>query len=121
MTQHWDVMDRELGNIDVKAGKRKYRGGPVDYSIHWWEFKNVAGRIGWGSPNGIDRLIAFRMEDNFTLVDPAKVCGLLLEKCTEHFRGVWGLNTRPKRKDLAAMIPSSFLTEHAEHVIKVNP
>jgi hypothetical protein len=120
MTQHWDVMDRELGNIDVKAGKRRYRGGPVDYSIHWWEFKNVAGRIGWGSPNGIDRLIAFRMEDNFTLVDPAKVCGLLLEKCTEHFRGVWGLNTRPKRKDLAAMIPSSFLTEHAEHVVKVN-
>ena len=41
MNEHWDVLDKEFGKVDIKAGKRKYRGGPVDYSIHWWEFKNV--------------------------------------------------------------------------------
>lgn len=120
MTQHWDVLDKELGCIDVKSGKRKFRGGPIDYSIHWWEFRNVAGRKGWGSPNGVDRLIAFRMEDNFTLVDPAKVTPLLEDKCKDHFRGLWGLNTRPNRKDLAVMIPSSYLLEHAECVVYLN-
>jgi hypothetical protein len=117
MTQHWDILDKEFGRVDIKAGKRKYRGGPIDYSIHWWEFKNVAGRIGWGSPNGIERFIAFRLEDRFILVSPDKVNHLLLEKCTEHYRGLWGLNTRPKRKDLAAMIPVDFLIEYAEHEV----
>lgn len=120
MTQHWDVLDKEFGHVDIKAPKRKYRGGPIDYTIHWWEFKNVAGRIGWGSPNGMQRFIAFRLEDSFVLVDPDKVNSLLLEKCKEHYRGLWGLNTRPNRKDLAAMIPVDFLVKHADHVVKLN-
>lgn len=119
MTEHWDVLDDTFGKVDVKAPKRKYRGGPIDYSIHWWEFKNVLGRRGWGEPNGTDRLIAFRLEDCFALVDPSTVNDLLLEKCTEHYRGLWGLNTRKGRQDLAAMIPSSFLKENATHVLPV--
>jgi hypothetical protein len=120
MTQHWDVLDKVFGHVDVKAPKRKYRGGPIDYSIHWWEFKNVTGRIGWGSPNGIERFIAFRLEDRFILVNPDKVNPLLLEKCKSHYRGLWGLNTRPNREDLAAMIPVDFLIKHADHVVEIN-
>lgn len=119
MQEHWDVLDSELGRVDVKAPKRKYRGGPIDYSIHWWEFKNVLGRRGWGEPNGVDRLIAFRLEDCFVLVDPSTLNAKLLEKCTDHYRGVWGLNTRSGRKDLAAMIPSSYLKENAKHILPV--
>ena len=117
--QHWDILDSELGKIDVKAAKRRYRGGPVDYSIHWWEFKNVQGRNGWGSPNDTNRYIAFRIEDSFILVNPEKINPILELKCTEHYRGLWGLNTRPNRKDLAAMVPTDFLIEHAEHRISV--
>ena len=72
MNEHWDVLDKEFGKVDIKAGKRKYRGGPVDYSIHWWEFKNVTGKPGWGTPNKEKRFIAFRLEDKFILVDPNK-------------------------------------------------
>jgi hypothetical protein len=119
INEHWDVLDKEFGKVDIKAGKRKYRGGPIDYSIHWWEFKNVVGKPGWGSPNKEKRFIAFRLEDKFILVDPNKVNNLLEEKCTEHYRGIWGLNTRPGRHDLAAMIPVDFLLEHTEHTVEV--
>lgn len=115
--EHWDVLDKELGHIDVKAAKRKYRNGPIDYSIHWWEFKNVSGRQGWGVPNKVDRFIALRLEDRFILVDPRKVNDVLLSKCTQHFRGPYGLNTRPNRKDLAAMVPVEFFLDYVEHEV----
>ena len=118
--QHWDVLDKVLGKVDVKGAKRKYRSGPVDYDIHWWEFLNVQGRPGWGSPNDVDRYIAFRIKDSFILVDPKKVNPILELKCTKHYRGLWGLNTRPTRKDLAAMIPTNFLIEHSEHRIYID-
>lgn len=119
MKQHWDVLDKEFGKVDIKAPKRRERGGEIDYSIHWWEFKNVLGNLGWGSPNGTDRYIAFRIKDKFILVDPSVVNPILETKCTEYFRGMWGLNTRKGRKDLFAMIPVDFLLEHAEHVVEV--
>ena len=118
--EHWDILDKELGKVDIKGAKRKFRNGPIDYSIHWWEFKNVAGNAGWGEPNGTERLIGFRTEDSFIFVDPSKVNLLLQQRCTEHYRGAWGLNTRPGRKDLAAMIPVEFLIEHSEYLVGVS-
>lgn len=114
MKEHWDVLDSELGRIDIKAPKRVYRGGPIDYSIHWWEFKNVTGKDGWGMPSGVDRLIAFRIIDGFILVDPTIITPILQERCTQHYRGLWGLNTRKGRSDLAALIPIEFLAEHVQ-------
>ena len=35
VNEHWDVLDKEFGRVDVKAAKRKYRNGPVDNTI-WW-------------------------------------------------------------------------------------
>ena len=117
--EHWDILDKELGKIDVKAPKRQYRYGPLDYSIHWWEFKNVTGNKGWGTPNGVNRHIAFRLESSFVLVDPEVVNSILEAKCKEHYRGIWGLNTRKGRSDLAAMIPVEFLLEHSSHILEV--
>jgi|TARA_R100000084_G_C4560710_1_gene104462 hypothetical protein len=117
--EHWDVLDKEFGKVDIKAPKRQYRNGPIDYSIHWWEFKNVTGKPGWGTPNNVERFIAFRIKEGFVLVDPQKVNSILEDKCTSHYRGLWGLNTRKNRKDLAAMIPVDFLLEHCEHRIEV--
>ena len=119
--QHWDLLDKEFGKVDVKGPKRKARGdNNVNYKIHWWEFKNVRGRGGWGSPNGIDRYIAFRIEDSFILVNPDKVNPILETKCTEYYRGMWGLNTRRERNDLIAMIPTDFLLEHTEHRVYID-
>ena len=112
-------LDKEFGKVDIKAPKRQYRNGPIDYSIHWWEFKNVTGKPGWGTPNNVKRFIAFRIKEGFVLVDPQKVNSILEDKCTSHYRGLWGLNTRKDRKDLAAMIPVDFLLEHCEHRIEV--
>jgi hypothetical protein len=85
--EHWDVLDKEFGRVDVKASKRKYRGGPIDYSIHWWEFINVVGKKGWGVPNSLQRYIALRLEDRFILINPSVVNPILQSKCTEHFKG----------------------------------
>ena len=52
-------------------------------------------------------------------IPPEKVNSILEDKCTSHYRGLWGLNTRKDRKDLAAMIPVDFLLEHCEHKIEV--
>lgn len=118
--EHWDVLDKEYGRVDVKGAKRKYRNGPIDYSIHWWEFKNVAGRAGWGEPNDTERLIAFRTENAYVLVDPSKVNALLEAKCVDHFRGPWGLNTRKGRQDLAAMVPTEFFVDNSEHILEIS-
>ena len=40
INEHWDVLDKEFGRVDVKAAKRKYRNGPIDYTI-WWELRTV--------------------------------------------------------------------------------
>ena len=62
INEHWDILDKEFGRVDVKAAKRKYRNGPIDYTI-WWELRTVKrpphwkASLGWGVPNGIDRLI----------------------------------------------------------------
>ena len=31
--EHWDVLDKEFGRIDVKAAKRMFRGGDIDHTI----------------------------------------------------------------------------------------
>ena len=33
INEHWDILDSEFGRVDVKAAKRKYRNGPVDYTF----------------------------------------------------------------------------------------
>ena len=33
INEHWDVLDRELGKVDVKAAKRLYRHGDVDDTV----------------------------------------------------------------------------------------
>jgi len=120
MNEHWDVEDKEFGKVDIKAPKRKNRNGPINYDIHWWEFTNVNGKPGWGTPNGIKRFIALRLKDKFILVDPEKVNPLLKDKCTSHYKGLWGLNTRRTRSDLAAMVPVEFFIKHADHTIEVD-
>ena len=33
VNEHWDVLDKEFGKVDVKSGKRRSHKGPVDYTI----------------------------------------------------------------------------------------
>jgi hypothetical protein len=122
--EHWDVLDKEFGKIDVKAAKRKYRNGQVDGTI-WWELTTVkrpphwTSTDGWGVPNGIDRYVAIKTHDYFYLVKPEKVIDKIREKCKDYYRGEWGLHSRPTRGDLMTILPLSFLQEHSDHKLKI--
>jgi hypothetical protein len=124
INEHWDILDSEFGRVDVKAAKRKYRNGPVDYTL-WWELKTVKrppnneSTKGWGVPNGVDRYIAVKTEDYFYLVKPEKVIDEINDKCKEYYRGEFGLHTRPNRGDLMTILPLSFVEKHADHKLKI--
>lgn len=122
--EHWDVLDKEFGRVDVKAAKRKYRSGPIDHTI-WWELKTVKRppnwqpTKGWGVPNGIDRLIAVRAEDSFHLIKPEDIYEDLQKRCVDYFRGEFGLHTRPNRGDLMTILPLEYVIENSRHTIGV--
>ena len=121
--QHWDVLDKEFGMVDVKAAKRKFRGGPIDYTI-WWELKTVKRppnwkpTKGWGVPNDVDRFIAVRSYDGFHLVNPANIIDDLRVRCTDYFRGDFGLHSRPDRGDLTTILPLDYIQKHATYFLE---
>ena len=112
--EHWDVLDRELGKVDVKASKRLYRHGDVDDTV-WWELKTVKrppngkSKKGWGVPNGIDRFIAVKIRDTFLLIKPENIIEDLRKRCTSFYRGEFGLHSRPGRGDLTTILPHSYI------------
>jgi hypothetical protein len=118
-----DVLDKELGRVDVKAAKRKFRQGPVDYTI-WWELRTVKRppenkpAKGWGVPNGINRFIAVRSEDKFILIDPSNIYEDLQKRCVEYYRGEFGLHTRPGRGDLMTILPLEYVIKNATMEIR---
>ena len=122
--QHWDVLDKQFGMVDVKAAKRKFRGGPVDYTI-WWELRTVKRppdwkpAKGWGIPNEFDRFIAVRTHNGFHLINPVNIIGDLRVRCTEYFRGDFGLHTRPDRGDLMTILPSEYVEKHATDFLEL--
>jgi hypothetical protein len=124
INEHWDVLDKEFGRVDVKAAKRKHRGGPVDYTI-WWELKTVKRppdwkpQKGWGVPNGIERLIAVRSEDSFILVRPESIIHDLRKRCTDWFKGEFGLYSRPNRGDLTTILPLEYVLQNSEFILRV--
>jgi hypothetical protein len=123
--EHWDILDSELGRVDVKAPKRKSRGGDVDYHI-WWELKTVTQRNiwksmpGWGVPNGVDRLIAIRHTDAYYLVKPEDIIEDLRLKCRDYSSKPFGLYARPGRGDLLTSLPIDYVKQHARHKIDVH-
>lgn len=123
--EHWDVLDKEFGRVDVKAAKRFNRRGPIDYTI-WWELRTVyrppnnESAKGWGVPNGIDRFVAVRGENEYYLINPSDIYEDLQKRCTEYFKGEFGLLTRPGRGDLVTILPLDYVQEHATHVVKTN-
>ena len=123
--EHWDVLDKEFGKVDVKAAKRFERGGPVDYTI-WWELRTVKRppnwkpTKGWGVPNGIDRFVAVRAKEAFYLLDPSDIISDLRKRCTDYFKGEFGLLTRPGRGDLVTILPLDYVIENSRHTVEVS-
>lgn len=123
--QHWDVLDSEYGKVDVKAAKRFERKGPIDYTI-WWELRTVKRppdwkpTKGWGVPNGIDRLIAVRGADRFYLINPEDIIDDLRKRCTDYFKGEFGLLTRPNRGDLITILPLDYIKENSRYELHTN-
>jgi hypothetical protein len=122
MNEHWDLLDAEFGKVDVKAPKRLYRGGPVDYTM-WWELRTVnrpMPQAGWGIPNGVDRLIALSSPAGFHLVDPADIIHDLRVRCREYYRGEFGLYSRPNRGDLMTILPQWYVEKHQKYFLGAN-
>ena len=123
--EHWDVLDKEFGKVDVKAAKRFERRGPVDYTI-WWELRTVKRppnwkpTKGWGVPNGIDRFVAVRAKEAFYLLDPSDIISDLRKRCTDYFKGEFGLLTRPGRDDLVTILPLDYGIENSRHTVEVS-
>ena len=123
--EHWDVLDKEFGKVDVKAAKRFERRGPVDYTI-WWELRTVERppdwkpTKGWGVPNGIDRFVAVRAKEAFYLLDPSDIIDDLRKRCTDYFKGEFGLLTRPGRGDLVTILPLNYVIENSRHTVEVS-
>ena len=123
--EHWDVLDKEFGKVDVKAAKRFERRGPVDYTI-WWELRTVKRppdwkpTKGWGVPNGIDRFVAVRAKEAFYLLDPSDIISDLRKRCTDYFKGEFGLLTRPGRGDLVTILPLDYVIENSRHTVEVS-
>jgi len=123
--EHWDVLDKEFGKVDVKAAKRFERRGPVDYTI-WWELRTVKRppnwkpTKGWGVPNGVDRFVAVRAKEAFYLLDPSDIIDDLRKRCTDYFKGEFGLLTRPGRGDLVTILPLDHVIENSRHTVEVS-
>tara|TARA_S200002703_G_scaffold83733_1_gene72159 strand:+ start:319 stop:804 length:486 start_codon:yes stop_codon:yes gene_type:complete len=123
--EHWDVLDKEFGKVDVKAAKRFERRGPVDYTI-WWELRTVKRppnwkpTKGWGVPNGIDRFVAVRAKEAFYLLDPSDIISDLRKRCTDYFKGEFGLLTRPGRGDLVTILPLDYVIKNSRHTVEVS-
>ena len=123
--EHWDVLDKEFGKVDVKAAKRFERRGPVDYTI-WWELRTVKRppdwkpTKGWGVPNGIDGFVAVRAKEAFYLLDPSDIIDDLRKRCTDYFKGEFGLLTRPGRGDLVTILPLDYVIENSRHTVEVS-
>ena len=123
--EHWDVLDSELGRVDVKAAKKKDRGGELDYHI-WWELKTVIQKNawvsapGWGIPNNVDRLIAIRARDAYYLINPEDIIEDLRQRCRDYSKDYFGLYSRPGRGDLMTSLPLDYVKEHARHRIDVH-
>ena len=123
--EHWDLMDSEFGRVDVKAAKRKHRGGDIDYHI-WWELKTVIQKNawvsakGWGVPNGIDRLIAVRAEDAYYLIKPEDIIEDLRHKCRDYSSKPFGLYSRPGRGDLLTTLPIEYVIAHRRYKVDVH-
>ena len=125
VNEHWDVLDKEFGKVDVKSGKRRSHKGPVDYTI-WWELRTVKRppnwkpTKGWGVPNGIDRFVAVRAKEAFYLLDPSDIIDDLRKRCTDYFKGEFGLLTRPGRGDLVTILPLDYVIENSRHTVEVS-
>jgi len=124
INEHWDVLDKELGRIDVKSAKRKSRWGDIDNTI-WWELRTVKrpplykSCKGWGIPNGIDRLIAIRFADSFIMINPEHIIEDLRKRCTKKGKGEFLLYSRPDRGDLMTILPLSYARLNSVMEIKI--
>lgn len=116
--EHWDLLDSELGRLDVKSHKVKDRRGNVP--AIWWEVTNVRGNPGWGRVNKVERLIAIPIVTNTGLnwycVDPADVEQPLKDRTSGNGpgRGIFQWYQRKGRRDWMVQVPPEFIREFAQ-------
>lgn len=124
MNEHWDILDSEYGRVDVKAAKRRHRGGNVDFTI-WWEFMTVNRPpdnkpcIGWGIPNQVERFVAVRAADGFYLINPSDIVEDMrkIYKRGKRGREPFCLHGRAGRGDLMTILPMGYVKAKSKHYL----
>jgi len=118
--EHWDILCKE-GKVDVKGLKKtNRRDSKTNPDIHFYEFKNVGGKLGWGVPTETPRMIAFESEEGFILVDPSDIYKPLIDKCEAHGEG-WNFfqcRGREGRNDWFTKVPTEFLREYSCGIVE---
>jgi|TARA_Y100000310_G_scaffold88941_1_gene86040 hypothetical protein len=118
--EHWDILCKH-GKVDVKGMKKANRSdSKTNPDIHFYEFKNVEGKSGWGVPNNVKRMIAFESTEGFILVDPEDIYQPLIDKCKIHKEG-WGFfqcRGREGRDDWFTKLPTEFLREYSCGIVE---
>ena len=118
--EHWDVLCA-IGKIDIKGQKRASMGDVnTNPDLHYYEFMNVAGEVGWGIPTDVDRVIAFESTEGFILVRPEDVYYPLLDKCAKSGggSGFFQCRGRQGRRDWFTKVPTDFLRNHSFKTIR---
>ena len=124
MHKHFDIVTPDY-KVDVKGMKRVNGSDPaVNPDIHWVEFKNVNGKVGW--VGGEADYIAFEQPDHFIMVDRktlAKNSLDIMKGKTEVFSAntkkelhTW--YSRPGKLDIIVLLHISEINSLKEFIIK---
>lgn len=113
MKDHIDIITPDF-TVDVKGMKKINRDDiTVTPDIHWVEFRNVNGDVGW--IYGKASYIAFERVDDYLLVDREVLLQFCKEKITDrkikNKKQIYKLYSRPGRQDVISLILTKDLLE----------
>lgn len=115
---HFDMIIDDI-KIDVKGLKKRNRGDSTANSeIHWVEFQNVHGNVGWAK--GEADKIAFETLNGYLIInrlDLYEFCKRkIIDKKIYNKKEIYKLYQRSNRKDVITLVLTSDLFFEVPHV-----
>lgn len=120
--EHWDIEDNGI-KYDVKAIKSLNRHDPeADDTIHFLEFRNVNGQVGW--LYGKADYIVFETRNQWIVVDRRQLTEYASKATAQARRTpnpqLYQFYQRQGKKDLMTVVPTKDLLAISKQTIKEN-